>query len=621
MFKPLSGDGTYESPHSPPLLPPILAGEIFVENEPFPQMDRHLQTIGGGCDFKPTPIKTKNLLISFDIPSFLSTPTDRSNLPFFRGTPSPGSRKIGLARRLILNHQRLTPSPFELSFQDLKSPFQSLQNPRQVCISKIDEQIKFNQSLKDLTSGIQSIRNAIRNGFSSAELDQRIQLYEKKLHQYQLAYEKISQNFEIEIPNASIFMVRGEMSLANALLDPPKEKKCLAAKKREKIENGFTFRKEFFLTMAIESLKQSLSILNGYEQAKKNGYPLPDRISMPAHQEQFSNRMRFVGSNFQIKANLGQGGWGFVNEIELDKKKYAMKTIKTQDRDDGYNNVFEREIMVPLILDHKNIVKIFAIHQGNPIMEYLRDGSLEEYFERNGSLKEANTVNFLAGIASALAYMHDCGLIHKDIKPANIMLKYNGGEFSPVIIDFGSTVPEENDENLGLAGTPLYMAPEMLGRYFNQNTRDPLHPSLTSSQDVWALGHIIYQMVTRGVHLFEETGQSISLKGINKKHGEPFDYNYIKQVRTKGLLQREKNSKWDPKKKEIQRGIEDRFLSDELMKIVADCLKISHSLRPQAKEVEMRLLEVSDQLKLREKSALMIKAAVKRHLLNLPSRP
>ncbi|NDE62944.1 MAG: serine/threonine-protein kinase [Chlamydiae bacterium] len=613
MFKPLSGHGTYDSPLSSPLPPPILAGESCFENESYPLMNQHLQPISGACELRPTPLKTNNLSISFDNPSFLS-PTDRLNLPFFRGTPSPGSRKIGLARRLILNHQRLTPSPFELSFQDLKSPFQSLRNSRQVCISKIDEQIKFNQSLKDLISGIQSIRNAIRNGFSSAELDQRVQLYEKKLHQYQLVYEKISQNFEIETPNATIFMVKGEVSLANALLDPPKEKKCLSELKREKIESGLTFRKEFFLTMAIESLKQSLSILKGYERAKKTGYPLPDRICMPVHQEQITNRMRFVGTNFQIKDKLGEGAWGFVRLIDLDGKKYAIKTVKTKDRVDGYNNVYDREIMVPLVLDHKNIVKIFAIHQGNLIMEYLRGGSLEEYFARECSFKESKIVNFLAEIASALAHMHARGLIHKDIKPANIMLKYNGNDFSPVIIDFGSTVPEENDDNTGLAGTPLYMAPEMLGRYFNVNIRDPLHPSLTSSQDVWALGHIIYQMVTRGVHLFEETGQPISLKGINKKHGEPFDYNYIKQVRTKGLHLREKNSKWD-RKKQIQKGIQDQFLSDELMKIAADCLKISHSLRPQAKEVEMRLLDVSEQLKLRETSALTIKAMIKRQLL------
>lgn len=620
MFKPLSVHGSYDSPLSSPLPPSILAEELCLENESYPLMDSHLQTSSGACEFKPTPSKPINLSISFDVPSFLSTPTDRSNLPFFRGTPSPGSRKIGLARRLILNHQRFTPSPFELSFQDLQSPFQTLRNPRQVCISKIDEQIKFNQSFKDLISGIQSIRNAIRYGFSSAELDQRVQLYEKKLHQYQLVYEKISQNFEIETPNATIFMVKGEVSLANALLDPPKEKKCLSELKREKIEGGLTFRKEFFLTMAIESLKQSIAILKGYERAKKNGYPLPDRICMPAHQEQISNRMRFVGSNFQIVDNLGEGAWGFVSLIDLDGKKYAIKTVKTKDRVEGYNNVYDREIMVPLVLDHKNIVKIFAIHQGNLIMEYLRGGSLEEYFARECSFKESKIVNFLAEIASALAHMHARGLIHKDIKPANIMLKYNGNDFSPVIIDFGSTVPEENDDNTGLAGTPLYMAPEMLGRYFNVNIRDPLHPSLTSSQDVWALGHIIYQMVTRGVHLFEETGQPISLKGINKKHGEPFDYNYIKQVRTKGLHLREKNSKWD-RKKQIQKGIQDQFLSDELMKIAADCLKISHSLRPQAKEVEMRLLDVSEQLKLRETSALTIKAMVKRQLLRLPSSP
>ena len=311
---------------------------------------------------------------------------------------------------------------------------------------------------------------------------------------------------------------------------------------------------------------------------------------------------------------LGQGSWGRVSVIDLKGKKYAIKTSISDDRDEGYNNVHDREIMVPLVLEHENIIKISAILDGNPILEFIPTGSLVDYFKSRCFLKDTLIVEVLAKIASGLSHMHEKGLIHKDIKPANILLKYVGNHPVPLIIDFGTTVPREHFDNHGRAGTELYMSPEMAICLYSSKYSNTMFAAHTPAIDVWALGHLIYEMASDGSNLFEE--REVSIKLIHKKKNDPFNEEFMIKSRQDRLRKREKMLRC--KLGDIPPlGRENPFLIKELFKIAADCLRLNYPDRPEAKEVESRLLDLKDMLELREKAALKIGVFARRALARL----
>ncbi|MBM3194182.1 MAG: serine/threonine-protein kinase [Chlamydiae bacterium] len=580
---------------------------------------------------KLSPLKTSKELPKereFAPTSFLNVTPRRKNLtelPLFRATPSPGAKHIGPAIRLFLSQEEYSSSPSRLFEQLPKTPtfgkaaglhqeFQSLKRPTfqkpAVCLSKVDEFQKYNQDLHQLIHDIQRQRSKIKAGFFSSDLKEKIRKLDRQMREYQNSFRKISDFFEFANPDDTIQAVKDQVSVAAALIDPPKERKYFSAKMREEKKEGtLCFRKDSFLNMALESLKQSMEILKAYDRADDNGFPIPDFIRMPQHQEQISNRMRFVGSNYKIGPFLGQGAWGKVNVIDLEGKQYAIKRSISDDRDEGYNNVFDREILAPLVLEHENIIKISAVFDGNPILEFIPTGSLEDYFKRGHFLKDSLIVEVLAKIASGLSHMHEKGLIHKDIKPANILLKFEGNRPTPLIIDFGTTVPKEHFDNHGCAGTELYMSPEMSICRYKSKYSNTMYAAHTPAIDVWALGHLIYEMVSDGSNLFDE--KNVSLKLLHKKQGNPFNVNFLMKSDQERRLKREKmlsgkmKGNVDPVHKNSKdfvptQGRENPLLRMKLFEIAADCLRLNYPDRPSCKEVEHRLLELKEMLEQRE---------------------
>jgi serine/threonine protein kinase/Tfp pilus assembly protein PilF len=202
---------------------------------------------------------------------------------------------------------------------------------------------------------------------------------------------------------------------------------------------------------------------------------------------------------YRITERLGHGGMGeiFAARDEKLNRTVAVKFIANPRLDsDSSRRLFLREARAAAALDHPFICTVHDVleHNGQPVivMERVEGETLQERLS-HGSLPVAQIVQYATEIAEALGAAHARGVVHRDIKTANIMLMPNG---HLKVMDFGlalmlSISPEEQTAHFSeelaskVAGTLPYMAPEVLG---GENA--------TSSADLYALGVVMYEMAT-----------------------------------------------------------------------------------------------------------------------------
>lgn len=178
-----------------------------------------------------------------------------------------------------------------------------------------------------------------------------------------------------------------------------------------------------------------------------------------------------LAGRYQIVRQLGTGGMGsvwLVKDRQLDNKLFAVKMLPSVlvSNKRAYRQLKD-EALVAMKLVHPNIVQIRAFEEndGNPflVMDYIEGQTLDDYLAEKGKLSENETVRLLGPIAEALDYAHGVGVVHRDVKPANVMIRNDG---HPYILDFG--IAREIQETMTrvtgklLSGTLLYMSPEQL---------------------------------------------------------------------------------------------------------------------------------------------------------------
>ncbi len=184
----------------------------------------------------------------------------------------------------------------------------------------------------------------------------------------------------------------------------------------------------------------------------------------------------------RIDKQLAQGGMAEVylgTHLTLDRP-VAIKVMHSYvEAEDEMKSRFQREAKVVAGLRHPNIVQIydFDTADGHPyiVMEYIRGPSLASYLknlhERNERMQPQHVARLISKIASALDYAHEQGVIHRDIKPGNILLHAKAGEsrsmftdqIDPIITDFGLVriMHATTQTASGLvSGTPAYISPE-----------------------------------------------------------------------------------------------------------------------------------------------------------------
>jgi serine/threonine protein kinase len=219
---------------------------------------------------------------------------------------------------------------------------------------------------------------------------------------------------------------------------------------------------------------------------------------MSTNQNQLQERLKalFASRNYEILGEIGRGGMGVVylaNDKRLDRK-VALKTL-SPDRASKENSLrrFEREAKSFARINHPHIATLYEFEDAGPIqylaLEYINGFDLES--ERRNGKKWApeEAVPVIISVANALAYTHKKGILHRDIKPGNILIE--AATKRTVLTDFG-LAKGKTDESLtatGFAvGTPAYMAPEQISDQFE------IEPDGRS--DIFALGTVFYEMLT-----------------------------------------------------------------------------------------------------------------------------
>lgn len=228
---------------------------------------------------------------------------------------------------------------------------------------------------------------------------------------------------------------------------------------------------------------------------------------------------------YQITTYLGSGGMAHVYKAyhaDLDRH-VAIKVMKAADADaPDYLQRFKIEARSIAALRHPHIVQIFDYDidpdTGQPymIMEFLQGGTLNDYLtQRQGQLLSlTEAVQIVGEIGSALAYAHEHGVLHRDVKPGNIM-RDAIGRF--VLTDFGlakMAVGPTVTKTGAVAGTPAYMAPEQA-----------LGESVDARADLYALGGVFFQLLTGRLPYHADSAPALLLKIINAPVPDPRRFN------------------------------------------------------------------------------------------------
>jgi tRNA A-37 threonylcarbamoyl transferase component Bud32/TolB-like protein len=216
-----------------------------------------------------------------------------------------------------------------------------------------------------------------------------------------------------------------------------------------------------------------------------------------------------VAERYRVVRALGQGGMGDVHEAEdlLLGVRVALKTIRRPvARDEATILRFRREIQLARTVTHPNVCRIFdlGVHEDAPFvtMELLSGETLASRLKRGRpNLDEAELV--ATQLARALAAAHEVGVIHRDFKPANVMLVKRAGHpgVRAVVTDFGLARALEEDPQQaltgdgGIVGSPAYMAPEQV-----EGKR-----RVTEAADIYALGVVLFELTTGRLPFHGET--------------------------------------------------------------------------------------------------------------------
>ncbi len=196
-------------------------------------------------------------------------------------------------------------------------------------------------------------------------------------------------------------------------------------------------------------------------------------------------------TGYRIVKEIGKGATArvFLGVSESSNRKVAIKVLKTSlNEDERYSYRFLKEARYAKKLSHPNIIKIY--HIGEPgeyyiVMEYV-EFSLNGILKDSSELTEEEKINIFKQIADALQYAHSMGVIHRDIKPGNILLRRDG---IPVLTDFG--LARDVDSQTGVTktgkpmGTPAYMSPEQCKGI-----------KVDYRSDIYNLGVVLFQMLT-----------------------------------------------------------------------------------------------------------------------------
>ena len=234
---------------------------------------------------------------------------------------------------------------------------------------------------------------------------------------------------------------------------------------------------------------------------------------------------RFIGKRldgkYEIHDLLGVGGMAYVYRAydRVEDRWVAIKILKEEFSDNSdFLRRFRNEAKAITLLSHPNIVEVYDVSFGDRlqyiVMEYIDGISLKEYIEQEGTIRWNEAVHFTSQILLALEHAHDKGIIHRDIKPQNIMLLQDG---TIKVADFGIARFSQSETQTmtdKAIGSVHYIAPEQArGDY------------ITDKADIYSLGVVLYEMLTGRLPFVAENAVSVALMQLQADPVMPREIN------------------------------------------------------------------------------------------------
>jgi len=219
---------------------------------------------------------------------------------------------------------------------------------------------------------------------------------------------------------------------------------------------------------------------------------------------------------YRIEQQIGSGGMGIVyraTNVALGRV-YALKVLAPElAEDEHFRQRFQREMRIAASIDHPNVVGIhYAGDQDGYLflaMDYVHGEDLRQLILRDGALDPSRAVGILTQVGFALDAAHAKGLVHRDIKPGNMLLTIRDGEERAYLTDFGLAKRSSTLAELTVAGSVVgtadYMAPE-------QVSGEPAD----ARTDIYALGCVFFQMLTGKVPYERETTLATMFAHVNE---------------------------------------------------------------------------------------------------------
>ena len=219
---------------------------------------------------------------------------------------------------------------------------------------------------------------------------------------------------------------------------------------------------------------------------------------------------RLLDNRYEIQEVIGVGGMAVVYKARCHRlnRLVAIKILKDEHaRDEEFQRRFNAESQAVAMLSHPNIVSVYDVSSSNDahyiVMELIDGITLKQYMEKKGILNWKETLHFAIQIAKALEHAHSRGIVHRDIKPHNVMVLKNG---SVKVADFGiaRVMSKSNTLTKEALGSVHYISPEQAkgGR-------------VDSRSDLYSLGVVMYEMITGRPPFDGESPVAVAIQHIN----------------------------------------------------------------------------------------------------------
>ena len=228
---------------------------------------------------------------------------------------------------------------------------------------------------------------------------------------------------------------------------------------------------------------------------------------------------RLLDNRYEILDIIGEGGMAVVYKARCHRlnRLVAIKVLKDENlEDEDFCRRFHAESRAVAMLSHANIVSVYDVsndaNQDYIVMELIDGITLKQYMERKCRLNWRETLHFAIHIARALEHAHSRGLVHRDIKPHNVMVLKNG---AVKVADFGIARLMESDNT---------MTKEALGSVHYISPEQAKGGNVDSRSDLYSLGVVMYEMITGRTPYDGDSPVAVAIQHINGGARRPSAY-------------------------------------------------------------------------------------------------